>query len=302
MYLHRQVSITLLTGCVLALVAGSSLFAWSFDGHRLITRSAISTLGPEVPLDRNRIEIAVEGSVFPDLTRPVSLPQLRDVENPQHFINIELLSGRPLPPTRSAYIRLISDLANSPDHPLGNQWTLGSVGVLPYALVEATQRLASVFRQLRVDPEDPRLQGLALHYAGVLSHYSADLCQPLHTTIHHNGRSRSDGTSSRTGLHDRVDRLLETVKPDRRPIESGIPVEAYDDLFAEVTAELALSHSLVDRVYELEAAIELVPESGEVPLELANFVGDRFLASVRMTASLVHTAWILSEGVELPGD
>ncbi len=268
----------------------------------MITRSAISALGPEVPLDRGRLEIAVEGSVFPDLTRPTSLPQLRDVENPQHFINVELLNGRPLPPTRSGYVRLISNLADSPGFPWGNEWTLGSIGVLPYALVEATQRLASVFRQLRVDPDDNRLQGLALHYAGVLSHYSGDLCQPLHTTVHHDGRSRPDGTSSQTGLHDRVDRLFETVRLDNRPFNSGLRLDAYEDLFAEVLAELALSNSLVDRVYDLEPVIELISAPGDAPRELERFVDDRLLASVRFTANLIQTAWVLSETVELPGD
>ena len=302
MYLHRQVSIVLSTGFGLALLVCSPIFAWSFDGHRLITRSAILTLGPEIPLDRNRIELAVEGSVFPDLTRPISLPQLRDVEDPQHYINIELLNGRLLPPTRSGYVRLISNLADSPARALGDEWTLGSIGVLPYALVEATQRLATVFRQLRVDPDDNRLQGLALHYAGVLSHYSGDLCQPLHTTIHHNGRSRADGISSQTGLHDRVDRLLETLELENRPFDAGIRVAAYEDLFAGVLAELALSHSLVDRVYDLESAIELAYAPGDVPRELERFVEDRLLASVRFTANLIQTAWILSETVELPGD
>lgn len=302
MFPRRQVSIALVTGLSFALLACGSLFAWSFEGHRLITRSAISALGPEVPLNRDRLEIAVEGSVFPDLTRPISLPQLRDVENPQHYINVELLNGRPLPPTRSGYVLLISNLADSSDPPWGNEWTLGSIGVLPYVLVEATQRLASVFRQLRVAPDDERLLGLVLHYAGVLSHYSGDLCQPLHTTIHHNGRSRPDGSLSQTGLHDRVDRLFETARLDNRPLTTGVRVDAYEDLFAEVLAELALSNSLVDRVYELEPAIELVSAPGNATRELERFVDDRLLASVRFTANLIQTAWVLSEAVELPGD
>ena len=178
---------------------------------------------------------------------------MRDQQNPLHFINLEKLGGQPLPPTRSDFIRLVAERSRS-EPTLGASWTQASIGFLPYALAESTQLLATIFKQLRVDPSDRRLQLLALHYAGVLGHYSADLCQPLHTTIHYDGRALPSGESSRTGFHDLVDRLIETVPASTespRTASSSRKIEP-SDLFAAIVDELAKSHGLVDRVYGLE--------------------------------------------------
>ena len=187
----------------------SEVFGWSFEGHRAITRAALSVLPQSVPLDRDSASIATEGSVFPDLSRPASLPQLRDQQNP--FISsISRSWGAPTP----AYTIGLHSSGGSAGQ-LGTDsrecMDQASIGFLPYALVESTQLLATIFKQLRVDPSDRRLQLLALHYAGVLGHYSADLCQPLHTTVHYDGRALPGGESSRTGIHNLVDRLIETV-------------------------------------------------------------------------------------------
>ncbi len=278
----------------MGLVTAGPLSGWSFEGHRSITRTAIDLLSPEVPLDRDAIDIAIEGSVFPDLSRPVSLPELNDLEYPQHYINLERLGNRVLPSTRSAYLRLVSSLDES--------WTMGSVGTLPYALTEATQRLATVFRQMTADPESPRLQWLAQHYAGVLAHYAEDLCQPLHTSVDHDGRALSDGSSPMTGIHNKVDRLFETAPVDDQPSSEDPAVEEYEDVFAAVVTELMRSHALVDRVYQLEPDIQSASVSGEVTTELEAFVRERFSTATRFTASLIQTAWKLSETVKLPGE
>jgi hypothetical protein len=293
-YFYRRVSVALVTFSALGLVTAGPLSSWSFEGHRSITRAAVELLGPQVPLDRDSIDIAIEGSVFPDLSRPVSLPELNDLEYPQHYINLERLGNRALPPTRSAYLRLVSTLDGS--------WTMGSVGTLPYALTEATQRLATVFRQMRSDPESPRLQWLAQHYAGVLAHYSEDLCQPLHTSVDHDGRALPDGSSPMTGIHTKVDRLFEAAPPDYQASSDDPAVEEYEDVFAAVVSELMRSHALVDHVFELESDIQNASVSGKITTELEAFVAERFSAATRFTASLIQTAWKLSETFKLPGE
>ena len=294
MYFNRQVSIALVTCSAMGLVTAGPLSSWSFEGHRSITREAVELLSPGVPLHRDAIDIAIEGSVFPDLSRPVSMPELNDLEYPQHYINLEPLGNRVLPRTRSAYLRLVSTLDGSR--------AMGPVGTLPYALTEATQRLATVFRQMRADPESPRLQWLAQHYAGILAHYSEDLCQPLHTSVDHDGRALPDGSSPMTGIHKRVDRLLETAPVDYQASSGDSAVEEYEDVFAAVVTELLRSHALVDRVYQLEPDIQNASVSGEVTTELEAFVEERFSAATRFTASLIQTAWELSETVKLPGE
>jgi len=286
----------------LCLLTGSaSISAWSFEGHRAITLAAIASLPPAVPFNRANLDYALEGSVFPDLSRPVSLPQLREREKPRHYINLELLQGRELPANRPAYVRLLFALAGSPDRPPGVDLSQESVGVLPYAVIEASQQLAAVFRQLRSEPDDPRLQALVQHYAGILSHYAGDLCQPLHTTIDHDGRANELGESPQSGLHDLVDRLVVRVGADRTHVDSElVTTSVWTEVWSRVESELASSHALVADLYDLESEIRQASVTGEASPRLQAFVDSRFAASVRFTAQLMYSAWQLSELVVLP--
>ena len=298
---RHQISVPFVMAGLCVLAGASSISGWSFDGHRAITLAAIASLPPSVPFDRDDLVYAVEGSVFPDLSRPISLPQLREREKPQHYINIELLLGRNLPADRSGYLGLLAELAGSPDRLLGVDESLESVGLLPYAVIEASQELAAVFRQLRSKPGDPRLQYLAQHYAGILSHYAGDLCQPLHTTIHHDGRANDRGVSSQSGIHDLVDRLLARYGAVPTRVSEGVvEISTWTDVWQGVMSELAASHSLVEDLYELESEIRQASASGDVSPQLQSFVDTRFSASVGFAAQLMYSAWQLSASVQLP--
>lgn len=277
------------------------LEAWSFEGHRAITSAALDLVEPSLPLDREYREWALEGSVFPDLTRPSSLSMLSARESPKHYVNLEWLRGRDLPPDRAAYARMWATLSREQETRRGGDELLESYGVLPYVVVESTQLLATVFRQVRSAPDDRRLHLLALHYAGALTHFTADLCQPLHTSIHHDGRVGDEGRSPQSGLHDLVDRLLDRV-PNSAPVtrsSSGAP-EAQIDLFEVVVAEMKQSHAEVDHIYRLESEMKELHDTGRVTPGVQAFVDERFAAAVRFTARMLELAWQLSASVELP--
>jgi hypothetical protein len=88
---------------------------------------------------------------------------------------------------------------------------------LPYAIAEWTERLSIAFAEHRKYPANPYIQNKCLVYAGFLAHYAQDLCMPLHTTIHHDGRANPDGSTPKTGIHPRVDSLVE--KLDMQPAQ-----------------------------------------------------------------------------------
>ena len=117
-----------------------------------------------------------------------------------------------------------------------------------------------VFAEHRRWPHNPDIQAKALVYAGIVAHYAGDLCQPLHTTIHHNGRANPDGSSPGTGLHHQVDVLFEREGFDRAKAIDGIELEAYEDLMAAVSRQFDDSHALVEVVYDLEP---LLPERAD---------------------------------------
>jgi len=281
-------------GCVPATLA------WSSKGHRLITSAALDAVELE-GLDWSGSErVAIENAaVQPDLMRPRELPQLRAMEAPRHYLDLELLEGEALPEERWQYINLLNRIAKAGDGKglLRPDGDVTQIGTLPYALVESTQRLAAIFAQLRVRPRDPDLRIMAAHQAGFVAHYAQDLCQPLHTTVHHDGRARRDGSSPRTGIHRQVDSLLQSVSLEALDIVDQQPLKP---LFPAVVQAFGDSHSQVDRVYDLVDELADLDEKGRVDSELLKFAQERYRRAVSFTADLMHTAWQLSSSVDLP--
>lgn len=285
---------------VLAIGAGEDVWAWTSRGHRLITRATVDVLaGTEVAWLGSLADSIEEASVQPDLMRPRELPTLRAAEAPRHYLDLEVLGGRELPPDYFEYLRLLGEIAESGKggallRPGGD---VSQVGTLPYAIVEGTQRLAAMFAQLRVRPDDRVLRSMAALQSGFVAHYAQDLCQPLHTSIHHDGRAGRDLSSPHSGIHRRVDDL-----PGRlalTPVDGHRP-ERLEPLFPAVYEALMESHSLVDRVYELAPAIESLQRGGAPATEVVAFAQQRFDQAVGLTADLILTAWMESKRIEVP--
>ena len=72
-----------------------------------------------------------------------------------------------------------------------------------YAVAEWTEKLALAFAQHRRWPENTLVQAECLLTAASLAHYAQDLCQPLHTSVHFDGRALEGGKSPRSGIHEK---------------------------------------------------------------------------------------------------
>lgn len=281
-------------------IAAAPASAWTSDSHRRISTIASEILDESLaPLARMDWSPMVNASVQPDLMRPRQLPQLRDREAPEHYLDWELLQGRQLPATRSEYIKLLARLVHMPEPPVGRAWTMETFGTLPYAVVEGTQRLAVAFAQLRRRPGDPTLQSMAMYLAGVVAHYAQDLCQPLHTTIDFDGRATRDGSSPYSGIHRVLDGSLRTVPLERKAFD-GLISKSFPDLYTSVIENLQTSHDLVQHVYTLETEIWKLEQTGKSSPELEEFLQGRFLHAATLTADLIHTAWVLSSQIDVP--
>jgi hypothetical protein len=205
------------------------------------------------------------------------------------YLDYEYLEGAKLPETRYEYVGFLAE----------RDLDGARVGFLPYALVEGVQRLAVAFAQHRAEPGDFEIQVKVLYFAGVVTHYAADLCQPLHTSIHYNGRALPDRSSPRTGIHHLVDSLLDRLDLDLEPQTMTAEVRSFaSDPLREVIARFLASHQLVDRIYELEKELEW--EEGELPSDtVRSLASQRLEEAVVFTASLFLTAWDLSTGLEV---
>ena len=229
-------------------------------------------------------------SFDPDVSKHRGTSYLRGAERPEHYIDLELLRGHRLPKGRYAFIQLCDELGVEPE----------DVGLAPYAVAEWAERLAVAFAEYRKWPDNPFIQNKCLVYAGFIAHYAQDLCQPLHVTIHYDGRADPDGSSPHTGIHAKVDGLIQRLDFDPDALAKDQEVLPLDGLMPGILKELERSRSLINRVYELEEA--LPPAEGPwmpVPA-VVDFASVRAREAARFTAALYLTAWERSAHLQLP--
>lgn len=274
-------------GVILAALAlAQPAAAWWGDTHGLLTRAAVLTLPEEVPaFFRAGAETAAHISFDPDVAKNRRAPHLRHGEHPEHFTDIELLQGKQLPGKRYDFIALCHTLGVRPEE----------VGFAPYAVTEYVERLAVAFAEHRKWPENRVIQDKCLVYAGFLAHYAGDIVQPLHATIHYNGRVGEDGSRTGAGIHEKVDSLIERIGLTAAELVEGVeaaPLEG--ELFAAVRDQVLESNGQVDRVYQLAGGLDPVSAPARA------FAEERGRVAVAFTASLYLTAWRLSEGIRLP--
>ena len=278
-----------LAAVTIALLGGSP--AWGWNDHGTLTLAAVNALPRDIPaFFRTGGEMVAHCSFDPDASKNRGAPYVRGAEYPEHFIDLEFLQGRALPEYRYAYIPLCAELGVKPE----------KVGFVPYAVAEWTERLAVAFAEHRKWPDNPHVQHKCLVYAGFLAHYAEDLCQPLHLTIHYNGRAKPDGSSPRSGIHQKVDALIHNLAFEPDGLARGQEIVPLKELMPGILREIEKGHALVDRVYELED--RLPSERGEKPAsEVVDFATERAREAVRFTAALYLTAWERSTQIELPG-
>lgn len=272
-----------LMGCLVA----TSAWGWWGDGHAILTRGAVQALPEEMPAFFRAGAAALANCVYdPDVFKNRGTPHLKSAEHSEHYFDQELMEGRALPPTRPEFLALCAEAGLEP----------GRVGLLPYAVLEWAERLALAFAEHRKWPDNAHIRSKCLVYAGLLSHYAQDMCQPLHLTIHFDGRAEDDGSSPHSGIHEKVDALVERQGPEPAELARGVTIEAAAALLPMVRAEIDRSRALVDRIYELEEVLA-DPRAPAV----RSFGEERARAATRFTAALFLTAWKLSEDIELPG-
>ena len=92
--------------CAVSLLCAGA-HAWHGPGHHRATCLAVRALPEEMPqFFREGADAIAHGSLDPDLFRLRVHPELRSAEAPNHFVDVELLGGAALPPTRNDFMKL----------------------------------------------------------------------------------------------------------------------------------------------------------------------------------------------------
>jgi len=293
---HPARLVVVVAACVIGSIQPAP--AWWSGGHAIAARTGAGALPKDVPaFFRHSREALAEFSAEPDVWKNRAAPHLDNAEWPEHFMDWELLAGRALPPLRWDYAALCADLRLNPHN----------VGLLPYAIAEWTERLTLAFAEYRRSPGDSAVQHKCLVYGGILAHYAADLAQPLHLTVSYDGRTSPGAPSPHTGIHDRMDALLQAARLQTRAIASEIKPVAFGDVFTSTVREITLNREEIDTVYALEADLPVVSRGQRVdpnwrPTErIHQLAMDRAREAAFVTASCWLTAWGHSAGIALRG-
>jgi hypothetical protein len=284
----------------LVVTATTPVFAWWPKGHSLLSHAALLSLkaNDNVPdFFRAGWQSIAHATQDPDVWKNRDLPHLTDRESSDHYMDWEALGGRALPEKRSEFVAMC----------LKNNLDPEEIGTLPYAIMECTERLTVAFAEHRKWPDNPHIKNKCLIYAGQLAHYAQDLQMPLHVTIHHDGRAKADGKSPRSGIHTRLDSVIEKLAAQQRLSAVALaqnqeiqPIQGA--LLPAIIKEMDASRSRVDRAYELENALPPRDETlaWTPSAEIIEFAHERGRAATRLTATLFLTAWRRSATVKLP--
>jgi hypothetical protein len=226
----------------------------------------------------------------PDRWRDDAMPESNHAWQYDHFIDLEAIPDAALAAQhRFAYLENMS---------LSGIRRPENLGLLPFRIVELTQRLTVGFRQWRA-ATDPRIKGWLeqriINDAGILGHYVADAANPHHTTIHFNGwdantPNPSGYTSDRT-FHRRFesDYVNEAIRLDEVRARAVEPARELANVRADVLAYIRRTHGALRRLYDLEK-LETFSAGTRSPEHRA-FAIERLAAGADMLRTIWFTAW-----------
>ena len=255
---------------VLAALAAAILpapaLAWGGTAHAVIDRAAIEAIPDDGPVFLRRHVDYIAGSAsLPDGWRGDSEPFSKIEEDPNHgWFKEQFAFLKPIPRSRYAFILALNkhyEAIRKSDPATAARTNVRWTGTLPYAAMEAYERLIACMRQIRSLRAEGKDTAFAEQHCAFqvirLGHYIGDGAQPLHDSVNSDGW-RGDNpkgyTRDRT-IHGRfesefVDGMALTAK-DIGP-RIGAPGHRQGDMFDAVLAFLDDAASRMEYVYILE--------------------------------------------------
>lgn len=281
-------------GLAAASVAATSPRAavrWGRDGHEMVGYAAAQHLPDDMPaFFRDAADQLAWLNYDPDRWRNDRMVESNEAWQYDHFIDLEAVPDFTLE-ARNRFMYLIALERSGISNP-------EQMGLLPFRIIEMTQRLTQEFRQWRTE-SDPRvrqwLEQRVINDAGILGHYVADGANPHHTTIHFNGWNADspnpEGYTLDRTFHRRFESDYVSSHIDRSQVVAAATAAAGEiaDLRAGVLTYLRRTNSTVRRLYELEKQ-ESFSERTQSPAHEA-FTVERLAAGADMLRSIWYTAW-----------
>lgn len=288
---------------VLAVVVGVAstpelVFGWGEVGHRITGEAAALEMPAATPAffhaaTRQLAYLNPEPDRWRDRAERSLDPALDGATAPDHFIDMEMA-----PPAVLAAALAAPDRYGYLDT-LAKSGVKGSVmGLLPFRILEMSQRLRQDFREWRSAPDSTKawIEARIIDDAGILGHYVADGSNPMHTSVQYNGWTgpNPNGYATDRRAHARFESIYVSAQitlHDVVPRVDSIP-RVFPNLRAAIIEYLKESNSHVEQLYQIDKAHPF--DAGTTAPENKAFVSERLAAGARMLRDIWWTAWVTS--------
>jgi hypothetical protein len=289
---------TLLTLGFLALILQPA-WPWGIEGHSAINRVAAEKLPPDMPaFFRNAADQLAYIAPEPDRWRQTSELALKRSQEPDHFIDLEMIQGMDLPPDRYSFYRALeARRQQTPGHP--EDLLPDRVGLQPYITIEDYERLVVAFREYRKALAEHRTPGYAeedaIVYAGLLGHYVGDGSNPMHTSIQYNGwvGLNPKGYTTSNTVHWKMEGIFVAANFRQLQFADLVPAQPQQltHPFQDYMQYLYDSHNLIEKAYQLEKEGGF---DGEGTSASREFIRQRLAAGATMLRNMWYSAWLQS--------
>jgi hypothetical protein len=306
---------------------GQTVFAWDYEGHRLVNQLALSSLPKDFPsfavTSESQDRIAFLAGE-PDRWRNTPNVELKHANGPDHYIDLEEISlydltPATLPPLRYDFMAQIAraraahpdrfppiDASKDSDH------TRELSGFLPWTMTEYYAKLKSEFSYLKAfesaggtPVEIANAQANIVYTMGVMGHFYGDASQPLHTTMHFNGWVGANphhyttnhtfhgwidgGYILKTDIEGDLDGMKKKLRPAQPVTFNGQPAQS-DQIFPAVVQFIAEQNKLVEPLYQMNEDKKLSGE-GETGLQGKPFIEGQLIKASQFLGDIWYSAW-----------
>lgn len=250
----------------LAITTPQTAVAWGERGHAVIDRAAIEAIPEDGPvfLKKHSDYIAASASL-PDKWRGNAEGFSKIAEDPNHgWFRQQFTFLQPLPRSRYEFVLALYDRhlqIRESDPETAAYTNVRWTGTMPYAAMEAYDRIVVCMRQVRqlgAAGQDATFaeQNCAFDVA-LLGHYIGDGANPMHVSIHSDGwrGDNPEGFTRDRSVHGRFEsRFVDGIEltPDDILPRMGARGRTDGDMFDLVLAFLDESGDLIHDVYRLE--------------------------------------------------
>jgi len=302
----------LLLAGIVVLAPSLPAAGWDENGHGVVTVLAIRGTSGSLPAwlrEREAAERLVYLASEPDRWRGNSTPAMTHWNNPDHYLDVELLEPygltlATLPQLRYEFVgRLAVAQSRNPERFASTEPDPSLLkmtpGMLPYRMMEMHAQLCASWRVLHTLELAQAAAGpyriaaareRVIQTMGLMSHYVGDAAQPLHTTRHFNGWDGPNphGYTVDKKFHQFIDGgVIDLFHIDaRRLLPRALPARRIESarVWNEILAHIERSFEKVEPLYQIEKRGALRGAEGQA------FIEERLLDAGAMLAGLWKSA------------